>query len=361
MDLQLDPKLVLEELQRRSENLPKDEAAPAVPSSFTTKSRLAAAIASGLRSFAIHVLVTGHVPRCHAATCRMMLGDLNSWFFHGGQRWGRRHQVLLRVWACLQCVVSIIWLMRSQNNRWASMIGQCLAPAFRDMFWQRSSILAAGGMAFMRAVANAFYALQTHASSAFPVSDASAVYAWIGHGGVYIGLAHLHRTTSPADPGIAIRWHEHENLRVKRALPDACRLRYVLARRAPQGSRSFLVMRTGDFNQMASIERIFIKMLSPNMNYRIKHGTRGQESWQPSSRRRPPQSARRGGEARGNIVQRGAPRSVFPPHGPPGLPTWPQPSPALRANPQPPPTPHHPPARCTPLARHAESVPEALP
>ena len=112
---------------------------------------------------------------------------------------------------------------------------------------------------------------------------------------------------------------------------------------------------------MAALERIFIKTLSPNMNYKIKHGTRGQESWQPSSRRRPPQSARRGGEARGNIAQRGTPRSVFPPHGLPGPPTRPRPSPALRANMPPPSTPHHLPARCTPLACHAESVPQAPP
>ena len=221
MDIQLDPKLVLEGLQRRIDILPKEEIAAALPHRLTTKSKLAAAITSGLRSFAIHALVTGHVPRCHAATCRTMLGDLNCWFFHGCQRWGRRHQVLLRVWACLQCVVSIIWLVRSRNNRWARMIGQCLAPAFCDLFWQRSSILAAGGVASVRAIATAFYALQTHAASAFPSSDASAVYAWIGHGGVYIGLAHLHRTTSPADPGIAIRWHEHENLRVKKS-PSRC-------------------------------------------------------------------------------------------------------------------------------------------
>ena len=105
---------------RRIENLPKDEIATAIPSSSTTKSRLAAAIASGLRSFAIHVFVTGHVPRCHAATCRMMLGDLNSWFFHGGQRWGRRHQVLLRVWACLGrlgCTWLVFSRMRIPHQR----------------------------------------------------------------------------------------------------------------------------------------------------------------------------------------------------------------------------------------------------
>ena len=54
-------------------------------------------------------------------------------------------------------------------------------------------------------------------------------------------------------------------------------------------------------------------------------------------------------------------RRPSPPQGLPGPSTWPRPSPALRANMPPPSTPHHLPARCTPLACHAESVPEALP
>ena len=128
----------------------------------------------------------------------------------------------------------------------------------------------------MRVVAGAFVTMQFKAACVTSSEEASAVYAWIGHGGVYGGLTRLRRATAPADPGAAVRWHEHENLRAKKSLPDSGRFRYITARRAPQGSISFLIMMTGSFHSISALESIFIKTLNPNMTIRAHHGTRGQ-------------------------------------------------------------------------------------
>ena len=109
----------------------------------------------------------------------------------------------------------------------------------------------------MRVVAGAFVTMQFKAACVTSSEEASAVYAWIGHGGVYVGLTHLRRATALAGPGAAVRWHEHYNLRAKKSLPDSGRLRYIMARRAPQGSISFLITRTGSFHSMSALESFF--------------------------------------------------------------------------------------------------------
>ena len=240
-------------------------------------------------------LVTGHASNKVAQCCRSLLTVVSGWLFPEKLSWGRACVHVSRIWAMLQGCASAIWLIRCRQVRHARLVGQCFPPSFRDLLWDRRAIVAEGGLALLHQTAHRYVQTQLIAASlpGSAVSPEAVVYAWVGHKGVYLGLARTARVKMPMLSGVAQRWLEHERMRWKTHIHEASRRRYVLARQERSCGRSFVVIRSGSLHHMSAFESLSIRTLAPCLNDGICHGLRGQQRWSPSPRRRPPPSARR--------------------------------------------------------------------
>ena len=240
-------------------------------------------------------MVSGHVGNKVAQGSRSLLTVVSGWLFPDKLSWGRACVHVSRIWAMLQVCVSATWLIRCRRVKHARLVGQCFPPAFRDLIWDRRAIIAGGGLALLHMTARRY--VQTQMLAAIlpgPMGSPEAVvYGWVGHKGVYLGLARTTRVKMPMLSGIAQRWLEHERMRWKVHIPEASRRRYVVARQERSCGRSFVVIRCGTLHHMSAFESLSIRTLAPCLNDGIRHGLRGQQHWSPSGRRRPPLSVRR--------------------------------------------------------------------
>ena len=186
--------------------------------------------------------------------------------FQGSQRFGRCHEHVCRVWGALQIATSTAWLLRCKGNKHARLVGQCMSPAHRDLFWDRAALVTAGGLTLIHHAARDFIALQSRAMWPASDMDSAVTYAWIGYNGIYFGKANQRRQRRPTFSGVCTRWFEHECLRFKKHLPGAEFYRYTVARKAAASARSFMIIRQGSSESMLVYESLIIIMLSPNMN-----------------------------------------------------------------------------------------------
>ena len=125
-----------------------------------------------------------------------------------------------------------------------------------------------------------------------PASTSAVLYTWVASGFLYIGSAASFRSTRPHSAGPACRFLEHVTSMVRRELPDASKLRYRQARAFAPDQVGFLVARLDAEKLIRVAEQRAIDALAPPANSSVRHGDRCRFPGPPSSRARPPPSAR---------------------------------------------------------------------
>ena len=92
--------------------------------------------------------------------CRKGILLVESWMFARDVRYRRSRLPADQLWATMHVCVTSLWLLRNPRCKQAKLIGNMLAPCFRDLFWRRSALSGAGGNSLVHVTAMSWVSLQ---------------------------------------------------------------------------------------------------------------------------------------------------------------------------------------------------------
>lgn len=201
----------------------------------------------------------------------LLSGEVGNWLFPAHLKGRRHNKDVEAVWGAVNCCKSILWLRKTQCCRQARAVLQVLLPHHRDAVCNRDSLISAGGIGLLKAAIQSMIYLQWQALTCQLPPDSqhsSMVYAWVGTGFAYCGLATRTRQSRQqrAHGGVLYRWLEHACSHRRISLPSSDRLRYRLARKFEVGHLSFLAVLAGSDQQMCTAETVAIRSLPFNAN-----------------------------------------------------------------------------------------------